>query len=224
MKVLCYFLAFLCMKPLLSGEITRSYDLNSTKEFVCAGDWKIEIKQTDRNHLTLTAKEPLLNNLVFSHKTKVLSLSQKAPPLPGTIKGVLEVKDLGKIILNGNIAIDIDEWKGKKLAIEINGSSLIEGLLHLEKLSLKINGNSQAILKGTADTQSVSIAGAGTYSGKNLKTKQSTIDIQGVGTAYVNASDTLNATIAGYGHIHYVGAPKVYQKITGAGQVSSDEY
>lgn len=106
------------------------------------------------------------------------------------MKGVLEVKELREIMLNGSVSVDIDQLKGEDLTIELlaEESSRIEGALDLNKLSLKIVGSAEAILRGKSTEQSVLITDAGAYAGENFVTKTSTIHIQGAGTAFVNAT------------------------------------
>lgn len=226
MKIHRLFLLFLFPLSLFSQEVTRSYDFNYLREFIYIGAGKIEIKQGDRNRLTLTAEEALMENTLFADQRGVLSLAPKDPfftgRYPGIMKGVLEVKELRKIMLNGSVSVDIDQLKGDDLTIELlaEGSSLVEGTLDFNKLSLKIVGSAEAILRGKAREQSVLITGAGAYAGENFVTQTSTIHIQGAGTAFVNATEVLNALIVGYGHVHYVGTPKINDKISGQGKVS----
>lgn len=84
---------FLFPLLLFSQEVTRSYDFNYLREFIYIGAGKIEIKQGDRNRLTLTAEEPLMENTLFADQRGVLSLAPKDPlftgRFPGIIKGVL---------------------------------------------------------------------------------------------------------------------------------------
>ncbi|MCP5505872.1 MAG: DUF2807 domain-containing protein [Chlamydiales bacterium] len=220
------FLLFLLPISLFCQEVTRSYDFNYIREFIYIGAGKIEIKQGERNRLTLTAEEALMDNTLLADQRGILSLAPKDPfftgRFPGIMKGVLEVKELRKIELNGSVSADIDHLKGEDLTIELlaEGSSLIEGALELEKLSLSIVGSAEAVLRGNAEEQSVFITGAGAYAGENFVTKKSMIHIQGAGTAFVNATEILNALIIGYGHVHYVGTPKINDKISGQGKVS----
>lgn len=225
MKTTYFFLLFLLNVQLFSNEITKSYDLNYVREFVYIGAGKIEIKQSNRNRLTLTGKEVLLNKTLFSNEEGVLTLAPKdaffTGQSPEIIRGTLEVKDLKRITLDGSVSVDIDELKGDELSVELlaQGSSLFEAHLELQKLSLRIEGSAEAILKGSADTQLIAITEAGTFMGEEFKTKTATIHIHGAGTAFVNASEILNALVYGFGHIHYIGTPKINDRIIGEGKV-----
>lgn len=205
---------------IFSNEVTRTYDLNSIREFVYGGGGKIEIKQTGRNRLTLAGKASLLNNTLLTNQRGILSLTPKDHSSE-IIEGILEVIDLNKITLSGNVAVDIDMLKGNELIIELlaEGSPLLEGCLEFRKLSLKIEGSAHAILKGKGESQSVYITGEGNYVGRDFITKTSTAHIQQRGTASVNASDKLNASVIGYGQIHYMGNPKINKQLSGEGKI-----
>lgn len=226
MKATCFFLLFLLNIQLFSHEFSKTYDINYLREFVYIGAGNLEIKQSDRNRLTLTGEESLLDNTFFSNERGVLTIAPKDPfftgRYPGIVKGMLEVKNLKKITLNGSVSVDIDKFKGDELTIELlaQGSSLLEGYLELQKLSLKIEGSASAVLRGSAESQSIFINGAGAYNGQDFMTQNTTIHIYGAGTVFVNAEELLNASVMGYGHVHYVGTPKINKRIVGGGKVS----
>ena len=46
--------------------------------------------------------------------------------------------------------------------------------------------------------------------------------VGGAGTATVNASEKLDATVVGAGSVEYVGDPTVEQDVSGAGRISKD--
>ncbi len=75
-------------------------------------------------------------------------------------------------------------------------------------------------MDGKADEQEINILGSGTYQAQNLRSKESTIDVAGAGSAVVNVSEELDAEISGVGSVEYIGDPTVKQDVNGAGQVS----
>ena len=52
-----------------------------------------------------------------------------------------------------------------------------------------------------------------------MAAKQATVHSSGVGSAVVNASDKLDATVSGVGSVEYLGSPQVQQSVSGVGSV-----
>jgi hypothetical protein len=72
---------------------------------------------------------------------------------------------------------------------------------------------------GKANDQQVTVSGVGSYDGSDFATKTAKVNVSGVGSAIVNASDTLDATVSGVGNIEYLGNPKVTSHVSGVGTV-----
>jgi hypothetical protein len=230
MRSIALFLLLSIFSVCFSHEVTRTYDFSYLREFAYHGPGKIEIKQGEKNELTLTADPELLNKTYIKEKKGILTISPKdeffAGRFPGIINGTLKVKDLSKITLSGSISVDIDKLKGNQLMInmELEGSSLIEGLLEFNRIAVSIKGSSEAVLKGKVYEQIVYIDGAGMYEGKSLESKKALVHIRGAGTAIINATEELTATVTGYGHVHYIHnfhVPKILnKKVRGKGEIS----
>lgn len=226
MKTFCFLLIFALFSSLISKEITKTLDYDYVRAFEMSGNGKVEIKQTGKNRLTLQGEEVLLDNLLLTNHRGILSASPKDPNIfrhyPKGVAAVLEVDHLSKITLKGDISLDIDQLKEKELSIYGSGHSVIEALLDLDLFLIKMEGGMKGEIKGQAKEQSVFISGSGTYNGEGLKTEETTVNIQGSGTTYVNATEKLTAFIAGHGHVYYTGNPKtISKKIHGEGEVSA---
>ena len=210
-----------------SHEVTKTYNFNYLKEFTYIGHGNIEIKQGEKDQLTLTADPKLLDSTHISDHKGTLKIISKdevfSRNFPGTITGTLEVKNLNRINLRGGVSIDIDKLQGNQLMInmELEGSSLIEGLLDFQRIAVIIHGNSKATFKGKVVEQIVYIKGAGMYGGESLESKTAKVNIRGPGVAFVNAADELDITMLGYGHVHYIGVPEILKKkVKGMGKIT----
>jgi hypothetical protein len=71
----------------------------------------------------------------------------------------------------------------------------------------------------SADALDLNLSGVGSYQGEAFKTKQATVRSSGVGSAMVNASEQLDATVSGVGSVEYVGSPQVQESVEGVGDV-----
>ena len=76
--------------------------------------------------------------------------------------------------------------------------------------------------QGEAKSLDAHVSGAGHIDASELKVKEASFKIEGVGTGSVYATDELWATISGVGKLKYYGNPKVHKNIEGIGTVSKD--
>lgn len=86
--------------------------------------------------------------------------------------------------------------------------------------ALEVLGSGAVEIGGRADSQNLSVSGSGDYRAMELESKQAKVDVEGAGSAVVNASDALDVTVGGAGSVEYAGDPAVEQDGSGAGRVS----
>ena len=106
--------------------------------------------------------------------------------------------------------------------VGVEGGAKIE--LDMKARNVEINGEGGVLfeLDGVADRLKVHLTGAGHVDASELKTKDVTFRVEGVGTGSVYATETLHAQIEGVGKVKYRGNPDVTKNIDGLGSVSRD--
>ena len=160
------------------------------------------IERTGEESLTVTAEENLLAMFTSEVKDGVLYLTfKKGNSFRGkrpTYK--VTVKDLRHIHVQGGVAIEASKLDSKKLSILIEGGAA---------------GN----LSGRVDDLTIEIKGAGLISAGDLKAKRARVSVQGAGQVTVNASDELDAEVAGAGIVWYIGEPKLTSNVDGIGWI-----
>lgn len=65
----------------------------------------------------------------------------------------------------------------------------------------------------------LSLSGVGSFQGEQLKTKQAKIHHDGLGSAVINVSEQLDATLTGVGSVEYIGSPQVRESMQGVGKI-----
>jgi len=160
------------------------------------------IERTGEESLTVTAEENLLAMFTSEVKDGVLYLTfKKGNSFHGkrpTYK--VTVKDLRHIHVQGGVVIEASKLESEKLSILIEGAA---------------GGN----LSGRVDDLTIEIKGAGLLSAGELKAKRAKVSLQGAGQVTVNATDELDAEVAGAGIIWYIGAPKLKSNVDGLGWI-----
>lgn len=138
------------------------------------------------------------------------------------IRITIVVKNLQNVEVAGAADIEVTGIKTDKLELKLIGASnvKVEGLKagHLET---EIPGAGKIRVDGEVNDQSVVLAGAGNFSGHQLKSKTAKVVLSGVGSAQLWVTEELDVTIAGVGSVEYFGSPRIKQSVTMLGKVTS---
>ena len=124
---------------------------------------------------------------------------------------------------HGSGDLHIDKVSGPRFESTIAGS----GDLHIDSaqlgaFALSIAGSGDVTLSGSADEARFGIDGSGDVDARNFAAKKVAVSIAGSGGARVNATESIDAKVAGSGDITYSGRPHdVYRKVSGSGKIES---
>jgi len=101
------------------------------------------------------------------------------------------------------------------------GASNVKVLgLKADSLKTEIPGAGKVLVEGKVKDQSVTLAGAGNFSGYKLESDTAKVVLSGVGSAQLWVKKELEVTIAGVGSVEYYGTPSVKQSLTMLGKVT----
>ena len=164
---------------------------------------KLKIQQTGKESLTIIAEDnilPILESRVSDQTLYISNANTSSINPTEPIEFVVEVKSLENLNAKGVGSIEIKDIQGKRLAIFLDGVG-----------SIAIAGN--------VDVLDLELTGVGSFDGQALKTKQAQVRNKGVGSAVVNVSEHLDASVSGLGSIEYVGSPQVTESVKGMGSI-----
>jgi hypothetical protein len=164
---------------------------------------KLKIQQTGKESLTIIAEDNILPTLEsrVSDQTLYISIANTSSINPTEpINFIVEVKSLENLNAKGVGSIEIKDIQGKRLAVSLDGVGSIAIAGNVDVLDLELNG-------------------VGSFDGQALKTKQAQVRNKGVGSAVVNVSEQLDASVSGLGSIEYVGSPQVTESVKGMGSI-----
>jgi hypothetical protein len=86
-------------------------------------------------------------------------------------------------------------------------------------LSVSLDGVGSIEIAGNIDVLELNLDGVGSFNGAELRAKQAIVRNKGVGSAVVNVSEQLDATVSGIGSIEYIGSPQVKESVKGMGAI-----
>ena len=123
----------------------------------------------------------------------------------------------------GSGDLHIDKISGPKFESSISGSGDLQiDSAQVGAFALSIAGSGDVVISGTADEARFGIAGSGDINARNFAARKVNVSISGSGDAHVNATEALEAKVAGSGDVTYSGHPRdVSRRVSGSGSVES---
>jgi hypothetical protein len=123
----------------------------------------------------------------------------------------------------GSGDLHIDRISGPKFESSISGSGDLQiDNAQVGAFALSIAGSGDVNVSGTADEARFGIAGSGDINARNFAAKKVSVSISGSGDAHVNATEMLEAKVAGSGDVTYAGHPRdVSRRVSGSGSIES---
>jgi len=129
-------------------------------------------------------------------------------------------KELEKVKIEGGVKLKTKGYLAlNDFEMYVAGGAKIELDLKADNVQIIGEGGMLFELDGIAKSLDIKITGAGNIDADELRAKNVTVGIEGVGSASVYATETLNAKIEGVGTIKYRGNPKVTKYVDGLGSV-----
>ena len=137
------------------------------------------------------------------------------------VKLIITYQKLEDIILGGAAKVENrGVINSDELNIRVNGSGVIDLAINVKELDLKLGGAGSVNLKGKAEKQKMELSGAGNVAALELESKDSEVDLSGIGSAQVFVTDNLKAQVSGVGSIRFKGDPRnISREVTGLGDI-----
>jgi len=192
-----------------------------------SGSYDYYIKQGTSNSVRVEAPAKLLPYIVTEVKNGVLNVYTKNHTNWGNmfnnekIAVYITAKDINSIHLSGSGDVFFKEGiKSNDLSVSLSGSGDITGKINAASFDCTLTGSGDIRLSGNAENAKVKLVGSGDFSGRDLKTANTYVEVVGSGDASVSAGASLNAKVAGSGDISYSGNPKSVSKSkSGSGDI-----
>jgi hypothetical protein len=194
-----------------------------------AGSFDVYITQGTTESVKVEAPDDLIDRIITEVDGGVLKIHEKEKNWHwndswGHKKIAIYVvaKDLNAIGVAGSGDIYFKEGiTTNSLKLNVTGSGDMLGKVNVKTLESSISGSGDMKLSGRADNSTVTVVGSGDFTAPNMATVNTTVRVTGSGDARVNASDKIEASVAGSGDVHYTGGAKsVSSSKSGSGEVT----
>jgi len=154
---------------------------------------------------TLNVYEKKQNGAVGIPKNEKINIYITAREISG-----IQLSALGNVFFKDGII-------SSTLHLALAGPGSFTGKVNVTTLNCILNGPGNVELKGTTGSANVKVTGSGNFMGSDLKAANTNIEVNGYGNAWINATKSLNAKVAGSGSVHYSGNPKKITKSNSGG-------
>lgn len=205
--------------------ISKEYSISNFSSIYLEGGYKVYLSQGDKASLTVkTTNEDMFDVLEVSSWGDELSLVMNRDYLSyRRIRLYITVKDLDQLKAEGGLSLESDGYLDlKDIKLHVQGGAKVDLKMKAREVDVIGEGGVLVSLSGVADELSVKLSGAGHVNADELKAEDVRIEIEGVGTASVYATDELYTKIEGVGKVWYKGNPSVTKDIEGLGSVSNN--
>lgn len=190
--------------------ITKEIEVDDFKEIIVSGNFEIMLIAGDKAGVSLTADENLHEFIEISTNGDRLVIETLANlDSDDGLSLYITYTQLTAIEIGGAATLESEETiDGEYLNISMSGAGALDLSLNLNALKLSVSGAGSVELSGRADEQNISMSGAGGLDAYELESKICKVQISGVGSANINVTEKLDASVSGVGGISYIGNPE----------------
>ena len=188
--------------------LSETRTIGGFTSIIHAGEGSVHIAVGAAEALRIEADGNLLDYIVTQVQGGVLQIHTESNVdiVPTqSIEYFVTVVDLQSVMLSGVGDIDVPALTANQASLALSGVGEIEwsGLDAVE-LEVLLSGVGNVRCSGQTDTQTVTVSGVGTYDAPNLASRVATVTVGDQGSATVNVSERLTATVTGNGSVSYV--------------------
>lgn len=215
-----------------SGDIiTEERDVSGFDRVSLVGFGDVIIEVGDEESLTITTDDNIMpyihsevrnNTLVLEFDDRGFSRNYR--PTDGITFNVT-VTELERVDISGAGKMVVGELETERFVVNNSGAASVEiEDLTADEVVITQSGAGTVIIAGEVKGQELSHSGAGSYLAGELESETAILEVSGVGTATVWATESLDISISGMGNVIYYGDPRISSEISGLGNlVSADK-
>lgn len=208
-----------------SGDvISRSHDIDFFNQIELNGVYSVILSQGPEAMLRIETDSNLheLIEITQAENTLTIATNRETVLRPTKMELHVTYPDIQSIGISGAGKVSAtNKLVTEKLLLDLSGASDIQLDLDVASMHTRVSGAGNIKLSGIATNHQIELSGASNFNGEELISKSIAINLSGAGSASVNASETLDASLSGVGKITYYGdPPDINTNKTGLGSIS----
>ncbi len=205
--------------------IAESRDVSDFDQITLAGEGTVIVTEglgflftveTDDNLMTYIETTVADNRLTIATESGI-DIEPTA-----SVTYLISAPDITRLTLSGAGNFQLATSSGESLTLTLSGAGDITiDSVTADQLDVELSGVGTITLGGEVGTQDVTLSGAGSYQAADLRSTTANVTTSGAGNATVWVTGELDATVSGVGSIDYYGSPRLTDKVTGLGKITS---
>ncbi|MDX9880634.1 MAG: head GIN domain-containing protein [Prolixibacteraceae bacterium] len=203
---------------------TRSYEITDFRYIHLEGGFKVILQQSDKPGLRIKADEDDFDYLDVEVRDGVLDIEIKDKHFTlDQIILYISFTELEKLHIEGGVKLETHGYiELTDFYVHVEGGAKIE--MDVKATNFKVVGEGGVCfnLEGVSNSLDALVSGASYINAEDLKCERVGIRIEGIGAAYVYATNYLDARIEGVGKVTYKGEPEVHKNIGGLGFIAKN--
>lgn len=208
------------------GNITtEKMDLSSFDGLHVSGMFEVFLVEGNSPHISIETDENLQEYVIAEVRNNILTLRMKENNRydPTRLDVYVTTNSLSELKLSGATSVSSDHTlSAANLTISISGAGDMNLKVDAERLKTHVSGAGNVRISGNAQDHQIRISGVASINCLNLETLDTDVSISGAGSAKVNATQKINASVSGVGSIEYSGNPQSKNLNTsGAGSIKA---
>ncbi|MEQ9426833.1 MAG: head GIN domain-containing protein [Cyclobacteriaceae bacterium] len=195
----------------LSAQEVRELNLTNFAKIDLGGAFTVELINSDKNYIRIEADEDLMEDIISEVRGSTLKVyvDRKSYNAKKRIYLKIEFEALEEIEISGAVDLETKNMiTANDFKIDFSGAGNANLELTAESLEVEMSGAGDIDISGKVDRQDVDISGVGTYAAYGLECAETEVDVSGVGSAQVVATQSIVAQTSGVGSVRYKGDPK----------------
>lgn len=191
-------------------KIEKNYNLDDFTRIYLRGPYEVHLRQANECGLTILAKEAYHDRLEVSSSGGELSIELDGKNYKKTtaIEVYINFRELEKLEIEGAVDLQCEnQIKTSNLKIEFEGAGNVELNVNTDKIIAEIAGVGNFEVEGETEYHKIEFDGIGSYDAKNLRSKYTIVESNGIGSVSVYASLKFKGEANGIGSVDYYGDP-----------------
>jgi flagellar motor switch/type III secretory pathway protein FliN len=237
MKTKICAIAFVLISTFSFSQTTKKVlELPEFKSIYVNSNYTVYLKQTNKQEVTVEALTEIFSATEIKVENGVLMINVERKPdnpnkslwakiddikLNPTMKLYVSMKNIDELQVNasGKI-ISENSLATNNLSLAVNGNGSMDVDIKGDILKAEVSGSGNLALRGYATSMDAMISGSGAINGYTCSIESAKVKLTGSGTAELNVSNAIDATVSGSGTVKHKGNTKTSQKkVYGSGSV-----